>query len=59
MARPEAHRKFYDFSEGILESEKTEENGDSSVDLMKYVSKNVIGNNKIFSSPFGTRKGEL
>ncbi|CAL4211056.1 unnamed protein product, partial [Meganyctiphanes norvegica] len=56
MARPEAHRKFYDFAEGRLKEEKPEEKANDSVELLKYVSDNVIGNNKVFSSPFGPRK---
>lgn len=61
MARPGAHRKFYDFSGqagqdgevlgGAKKNTKPEE-------LVKYVAENIIGADAVFSSPFGPRRGK-
>ncbi|XP_063888776.1 uncharacterized protein LOC135115748 isoform X2 [Scylla paramamosain] len=59
MARPGAHRKFYDFSgQGGQDGEVpggTEKNTRPE-ELVKYVAKNIIGADATFSSPFGPRR---
>ncbi|MPC83140.1 hypothetical protein E2C01_077835 [Portunus trituberculatus] len=62
MARPGAHRKFYDFSgQGGQDGEVPggAEKNTRPEELVKYVAKNIIGADAVFSSPFGPRKGEL
>ncbi|XP_045105735.1 uncharacterized protein LOC123501165 isoform X2 [Portunus trituberculatus] len=59
MARPGAHRKFYDFSgQGGQDGEVPggAEKNTRPEELVKYVAKNIIGADAVFSSPFGPRK---
>lgn len=56
MARPEAHRKFYEFSEKVSKREENGERSENSLEFLDYISNSVIGNKKVFSSPFGPRK---
>lgn len=60
MARPGAHRKFYDFS-GLSVRDEVPGKAESDTkpeELVKYVAKNIIGADAVFSSPFGPRKGK-
>lgn len=50
-------RQFYSIPKNekyidLAESQNTERQA-----LIKYISDNIIGNNKVFSGPFGLRKG--
>ncbi|XP_076344944.1 uncharacterized protein LOC143244342 isoform X2 [Tachypleus tridentatus] len=60
MAKTHVDRKFYDISNFFLEKrrkrnedlkEKTE-----PINLLKYIYDNVIGNNSLFSGPYGVRE---
>nr|XP_045618240.1 uncharacterized protein LOC123770444 [Procambarus clarkii] len=55
MARPGAHRKFYDFVNSEVQ-DKVRDDIASTPDLVKYVAENIIGSATAFSTPFGTRK---
>ena len=61
MARPGGHRKFYDFS-GQAEQDRevlgVAEKNTKPEELVKYVAKNILGGDAVFSSPFGARKGK-
>ena len=55
-------RKFYDIplhNEIRKDKEETEEETSSTQksNLLEYIDHNVIGRNKVFSGPFGLRKG--
>ncbi|XP_042213743.1 uncharacterized protein LOC121860608 isoform X1 [Homarus americanus] len=56
MARPGAHRKFYDFTKSDVKEKGREEPNTSPQDLIAYVSDNVIGAATVFSTPFGPRR---
>lgn len=56
MARPEAHRQFYDFTNSTNNT-KTVEGTSNPEKFIEYVAENIIGNNTAFTAPFGPRKG--
>lgn len=56
MAKPEAHRKFYEFPNKDVEEESCSQSKSDPEEFIKYVSSNIIGSNTVFSSPFGFRK---
>lgn len=56
MARPGAHRKFYDFTKSEGPKEERDEVSSTPEDLVKYVAQNIIGADTVFSTPFGPRK---
>ncbi|XP_063605849.1 uncharacterized protein LOC134780859 [Penaeus indicus] len=55
MARPEAHRQFYDFTNSTNNT-ATVEGTSNPEKFIEYVAENVIGNNTAFTAPFGPRK---
>ena len=57
MAKPGAHRKFYDFSSSDVHHESFFSAKDKSDEFIHYVSQNIIGSDTVFSSPFGPRRG--
>lgn len=60
MARPGAHRKFYDFSGEAGRGEEVPGRAERDArpeELVKYVADNILGAEAAFSSPFGPRKG--
>lgn len=56
MARPEAHRQFYDFTNSSNNTTAVEGTSNPKR-FIEYVSENIIGNNTAFTAPFGPRKG--
>ncbi|KAK3874249.1 hypothetical protein Pcinc_020802 [Petrolisthes cinctipes] len=59
MARPGAHRKFYDFTNCPADqgdTDGTQGKEPRPQELVEYVAQSIIGANTVFSSPFGPRK---
>ena len=50
-------RRFYSLPQA--ENFGGKEQSPKSKELLTYISKNIIGDDKVFSGPFGLRKGEL
>lgn len=59
MAKPGAHRKFYDFTNSGDEEKCRDKTTGSPEEFIKYVAENIIGANTVFSTPFGPRKGKI
>lgn len=51
------NRQFYSLPEEPVASEFAEDSTESKESLLSYIRNNVIGKDKIFSGPFGLRKG--
>ncbi|XP_071517521.1 uncharacterized protein [Panulirus ornatus] len=56
MAKPGAHRKFYDFTTSGDKEDCGDKTSRSPKELIKYVAENITGANTVFSTPFGPRK---
>ncbi|XP_068220814.1 uncharacterized protein [Palaemon carinicauda] len=56
MAKPEAHRKFYEFPSENVQEDSSRQSRNDPEKFIEYVSSNIIGSNTVFSSPFGPRK---
>lgn len=51
------NRQFYSLPEEPVASELSADSAESKESFLTYIRNNVIGKDKIFSGPFGLRKG--
>lgn len=56
---PHAGRKFYELDTSDTQPVDKALPQSNTTDLFKYVNDNVIGKDKVFSGPFGLRKGRF
>ena len=52
-----AARKFYDLPDASQNSPNKADRVKKSDDLLRYVEDNVLGKDKVFSGPYGMRRG--